>query len=360
MTDTRKVKVFLCHASQDKPVVRELYARLSSEAWIDSWLDEEKLLPGVDWDMEIERAVRDSDVVIVCLSKNSLNKRGFVQKEIKMALDIADQIPDGQIYIIPLRLENCEVPSRLAKWQWVNYFEDKVFTYNLLMTALKSKIVTLPTSSEVEERIVQLENELSNLKMELTFAYDATIEAWAKALELRDRETAGHTSRVTELSVLFAAELGLSQQEIINIRRGALLHDVGKIGIPDDVLLKPGPLSVEEAQLLKRHTSLAYEMLSPVTYLRDVLDIPYCHHERWDGTGFPRGLKENEIPLSARIFTLVDAWDALRSDRPYRRSWSVDKILMYIQDQAGISYDPELVPVFVSLIERLVSNDEYS
>lgn len=269
-----------------------------------------------------------------------------------MALDIADQIPEGQIYIIPLRLENCDVPSRLSKWQWVNFFDDKIFAYNLLISALKSKIISSPSHLDVNERITQLEGELSELRMELTLAYDATIEGWAKTLELREGEMSGHTFRVTELTVKFAVELGLSQEEIIDIRRGALLHDVGKMDIPDDVLLKPNTLIDAEWRLMRNHPQFAYDMLSPIKYLRKALEIPYCHHERWDGTGFPRGLKEKEIPLSARIFAIVDTWDALRSERSYRRSWQVDQALIYMQEQSGKSFDPDLVRVFVNLIEK--------
>ncbi len=353
MTKTRKLNVFLCHASQDKPVVRELYSCLNSETWIEPWLDEEKLLPGVDWEMEIESAVRASDVVVVCLSNNSINKKGYVQKEIRTALDIADQIPDGQIYIIPLRLENCEVPSRLSKWQWLNYFDDKVYSYNLLISALKSKIVSVSYDVDLRKRVIDLEGELSELRMELAFTYDATIEGWARALEIRDAETSGHTFRVTELTVRFAIELGLDQEKIIDVRRGALLHDVGKMGVPDDVLLKSGPLTDTEWKVMREHPQLAYDMLSPIKYLRKALEIPYCHHEHWDGSGFPRGLKGKEIPLSARIFALVDVWDSLRSDRSYRRAWTEDKVLAYIKELSGTIFDPELVPLFIKLIEKM-------
>lgn len=353
MTMMRKLKVFLCYASQDRHIVRELYSLLNSEAWIDPWLDQEKLLPGMDWELEIESAVRESDIVVVCLSHNSLNKKGYVQKEIRAALDIADQIPDDQIYIIPLRLEDCDVPLRLSKWQWVNYFEDKVYSYNLLLSALRSKIISNPNDLDERRRIAQLEGELSELRMELAFTYDATIEGWARALEIRDGDVSGHTFRVTELAVRFAIELGLDQEKIIDVRRGALLHDVGKMGVPDDVLLKSGPLTDTEWKVMREHPQLAYDMLSPIKYLRKALEIPYCHHEHWDGSGFPRGLKGKEIPLSARIFALVDVWDSLRSDRSYRRAWTEDKVLAYIKELSGTIFDPELVPLFIKLIEKM-------
>ena len=152
--------------------------------------------------------------------------------------------------------------------------------------------------------------ELNRSHLELTLAYDTTIEGWAQALELRDRETEGHTRRVADLTVKLAQALGVKSEDLIHIRRGALLHDIGKMGIPDRILLKPGPLTPEEWEIMKKHPVYAWELLSPIKYLRPALDIPYYHHERWDGTGYPRGLKGEEIPLSARIFAVVDVWDA--------------------------------------------------
>ena len=160
--------------------------------------------------------------------------------------------------------------------------------------------------------------DLQRSNLELALAYDTTLEGWSSALDLRDKETEGHTRRVTEMSVDLARAMGVSDAELVHIRRGALLHDIGKMGIPDSVLLKPGPLTEEEWKIMRKHPVYANELLSPIAYLRPALDIPYCHHEKWDGTGYPRGLKGEQIPLAARIFAVVDVWDALRSDRPYR------------------------------------------
>ncbi|MDD3699878.1 MAG: HD-GYP domain-containing protein, partial [Atribacterota bacterium] len=184
-------------------------------------------------------------------------------------------------------------------------------------------------------------------------AYDTTIEGWAQALELRDRETEGHTRRVADLTVKLAQALGVKSEDLIHIRRGALLHDIGKMGIPDRILLKPGPLTPEEWEIMKKHPVYAWELLSPIKYLRPALDIPYYHHERWDGTGYPRGLKGEEIPLSARIFAVVDVWDALTSDRPYRPAWSQEKALQYIKEQSGHHFDPRVVEKFLGLLEEL-------
>jgi putative nucleotidyltransferase with HDIG domain len=183
---------------------------------------------------------------------------------------------------------------------------------------------------------------------ELELAYDATIEGWSHALDLRDKETEGHTQRVTGMTVELARSFGLSEADLVNIRWGALLHDIGKMGVPDGILLKPGTLTDEEWVIMKRHPTLAYEMLYPIRYLHGALDIPYCHHERWDGTGYPRKLKGEEIPLAARIFAVVDVWDALTSDRPYRPAWAEEKALEHIQTGSGSHFDPQVVIKFLT------------
>ncbi|MHB8732155.1 MAG: GAF domain-containing protein [bacterium] len=190
--------------------------------------------------------------------------------------------------------------------------------------------------------------DLRRVNNDLTLAYDRTIEGWSRALDLRDKETEGHAQRVTEMAVRLARALGMPEGEIVHLRRGALLHDIGKMGVPDRILLKPGPLTEEEWVLMRRHPLFAYELLSPVEYLRLALDIPYCHHEKWDGTGYPRGLKEQQIPLAARIFAGVDVWDALRSDRPYRPAWSEAKTRDYIRSQSGAQFDPRVVEALLN------------
>jgi HD-GYP domain-containing protein (c-di-GMP phosphodiesterase class II) len=193
----------------------------------------------------------------------------------------------------------------------------------------------------------QLFDNLQGSNAELMLAYDETIEGWSHAMDLRDKETEGHTLRVTQLTVKMAASLDFSPEELIHVRRGALLHDMGKLGVPDEILRKAGPLTDEEWVIMRKHPQLAHDLLSSITYLQPALNIPYCHHEKWDGSGYPRGLKENQIPLSARIFAVVDVWDALTSDRPYRAAWSEEKTLAYIQEQAGTRFDPKVVSAFV-------------
>jgi HD-GYP domain-containing protein (c-di-GMP phosphodiesterase class II) len=184
----------------------------------------------------------------------------------------------------------------------------------------------------------------------LVAAYDATLEGWAHALDLRDQDTAGHCERVTSLTVQLAEIWGLPEEEVTQIRRGALLHDIGKLGVPDSILLKPGRLTDEERQVMELHPVYAYEWLSPIAFLAPALDIPYAHHEKWDGTGYPRGLRGDEIPLAARLFAVVDVWDALTSDRPYRAAWTPDQALAYLEARAGSHFDPLVVRAFRSLV----------
>jgi HD-GYP domain-containing protein (c-di-GMP phosphodiesterase class II) len=195
----------------------------------------------------------------------------------------------------------------------------------------------------------ELFNDLQRSNVELALAYDTTLEGWSCALDLRDKETEGHTQRVTEATMTLARAMNVAGAELVHMRRGALLHDIGKMGIPDSILLKPGPLTEEEWVIMRRHPMYAYELLSPIPFLRPALDIPYCHHEKWDGSGYPRGLRGEQIPLSARIFAIVDVWDALRSDRPYRGGWPLAKVREHIRQQSGTHFDPHVVEAFMQL-----------
>jgi PAS domain S-box-containing protein len=195
-------------------------------------------------------------------------------------------------------------------------------------------------------------DDLQHSNNELLQAYDKTIEGWSHAMDLRDHETEGHTQRVTELTTRLAREFGLKDEEIAQIRRGALLHDMGKMGIPDAILLKPGPLTDEEWEIMRQHPRMAFDMLSPIEFLRPALDIPYCHHEKWDGTGYPRRLKGEQIPIAARLFAVVDVWDALRSDRPYRKAWSKARVLEYIKSLSGTHFEPKVEKLFVHMMKE--------
>ena len=195
-------------------------------------------------------------------------------------------------------------------------------------------------------------DDLQRSNIELILAYDTTLEGWSKALDLRDKETEGHSQRVTDMTLKIARKMGVSDAELVHVRRGALLHDIGKMGIPDNILLKPGPLNDEEWKIMRKHPVYAFELLSTIAFLRPALDIPYYHYEKWDGTGYPRGLKGEQIPLSARIFSVVDVWDALCSDRPYRPAWPKEKAYEHISEKAGEDFDPGVVEVFLKVISE--------
>jgi HD-GYP domain-containing protein (c-di-GMP phosphodiesterase class II) len=195
----------------------------------------------------------------------------------------------------------------------------------------------------------QLFTNLQRSNLELSLAYDATIEGWSRALDMRDTVTEGHTKRVTEMALTLAKVMGMSESDLVHMRRGILLHDMGKMAIPDTILLKPDALTEEEWKVMHQHPQYAFDMLSPISYLRPALDIPASHHEKWDGTCYPRGLKGEQIPLAARIFAVVDVFDALTSDRPYRKAWVKEKAFEYILEERGKSFDPRVVDVFMSL-----------
>ena len=189
----------------------------------------------------------------------------------------------------------------------------------------------------------------------LILAYDTTIEGWSRALDLRDKETEGHSKRVTALSLKLARALGMDDTLLIHARRGALLHDIGKMGVPDAILLKPGPLTDEEWVIMRKHPTFAHDLLAPIDHLRPALDIPYCHHEKWDGSGYPRGLVGDRIPLAARIFAVVDVWDALISDRPYRPAWSEERTRAHVKALSGTHFDPMVVDAFLALLSDKVA-----
>ena len=186
---------------------------------------------------------------------------------------------------------------------------------------------------------------------EIVQAYDKTLEGWTKALELRDKETEGHTQRVTETTLRLAKAYGIEDAELENIRRGAMLHDIGKVGVSDTILHKPGKLTDEEFDEIKEHPGYAYEMLSEISYLQGAIDIPYCHHEKWDGSGYPQGLEGEKIPLAARIFALADVWDAISSDRVYRKAIPFDKCVQIIKEGSGTHFDPRFVKLFFRVLE---------
>ncbi len=207
----------------------------------------------------------------------------------------------------------------------------------------------LGTQAAIAIDNAEMFTDLERSNTELTLAYDTTLEGWSRALDYRDKETEGHSRRVTDMTLKLAQSIGMNSEDILHARRGALLHDIGKLGVPDSILLKPGRLTDEEMAVMRKHPVIAYELLSPIAFLRKSIDIPYCHHEKWDGTGYPRKLRGEQIPLAARIFAIVDVYDALCSDRPYRLAWPKEKALEYIRGQAGSHFDPEIADKFLKM-----------
>lgn len=217
---------------------------------------------------------------------------------------------------------------------------------------LKARVRTI-TRLNRSQKLRQEHALLERAHAELLETHEATLRGWVKALDIRDKETEGHTQRVVDMTITLAQQAGIDGDALVDIRRGALLHDIGKLGIPDNILLKEGPLSDEEWEIMRLHPILAQEWLSPIPYLRSALEIPYCHHEKWDGSGYPQGLSGEDIPFSARLFALVDVWDALRSNRPYRKAWSIEKTSAYIRDHSGSHFDPSLINFFIQYTSSL-------
>ncbi len=205
------------------------------------------------------------------------------------------------------------------------------------------------STRDARSEVPKLAHLVEQLRAELRVAYDEIIAGWARALDLRDQQAEGHTKRVAEWVVRLGRMLGMPDDALVHVYRGSLLHDIGTMLVPDSVLLKPGPLTDEEWQIMRRHPVYAYALLSPVSHLRPALEIPYCHHEKWDGTGYPRQLKGDQIPLPARIFSVVDVWDVLCSDRPYRKSWTHEEAREYVCEHIGKDFDPQVVEMFLTM-----------
>jgi putative nucleotidyltransferase with HDIG domain len=264
-------------------------------------------------------------------AESNFTRSSILQSEGFLELYAVPLIAKGQVKGVMEVFHRSQIP---ATPEWIEFLE------------------TLAGQAAITIDQTQLFENLQRANLELVIAYDATIEGWARAMDLRDKETESHTERVTELTISLARMMGIRESEILHIRRGALLHDIGKMGVPDHILLKEGDLTENEWEIMRRHPQFAYEMLQPIEYLRQSLDIPYCHHEKWDGTGYPRELKGEQIPLAARIFSIADVWDAITSDRPYRKAWTTEKALSHIREQSGKQFDPKVVEMFLKLFEN--------
>jgi len=214
------------------------------------------------------------------------------------------------------------------------------------ITALKE------LEAELRKLNVQLEDRVRDRTRELAEAYESMLEGLALALELRDKETEGHSRRVTENAIKLAQKMGIAGSALEDIRSGAILHDIGKISIPDEILHKPGKLTLDERAVVEKHPETAFKLLSRIPFLSQAIEIPYCHHEKWDGTGYPRKLAGEDIPLSARIFAVADVWDALSYDRPYNKAWTREQIIEYFNEQTGKHFDPAITKIFLSMVEK--------
>ncbi len=271
--------------------------------------------------------------------------------------DLRDQVGVHEVRSAIRAERNCRVVLRNVKKDGTPFWND----LNLAPVTDGSGRLThyigiqtdISAQREAEDALVRLNEELEEKVRERTKdiveAYDQTLQGWVKALEIRDYETEGHSKRVTTLTKELAHSFGIAGDEALAMERGALLHDIGKIGVPDNVLLKPGRLTPEEREVIERHPSYAHDWLSPISYLGSALDIPYCHHEKWDGSGYPRGLAGEDIPLAARIFAIVDVWDALTSDRPYRSRWPAERVMEHLRSLSGSHFDPAVVDAFLRL-----------
>ena len=236
-------------------------------------------------------------------------------------------------------------------YTYSNYYYAGFATYNFtgVLALFAIAVFTFFTAWQLDHTLQKNQSLLKDLQS----SYETTLDSWSRALDLRDKETEGHTQRVTKLTWKIALAMKIPEDDLLHIRRGSLLHDIGKLGVPDEILHKHGPLTTDEWKIMRQHPQFAYDLLYPIEYLRPAMDIPYSHHEKWDGTGYPQGLKGKEIPLFARIFAIADVYDALTSDRPYRAAWPKERVLEYIQKGCGTHFDPDIVKVFIQEIRKI-------
>jgi PAS domain S-box-containing protein/putative nucleotidyltransferase with HDIG domain len=352
----------------------EIIQRIDSEISISNQfeLTLSILLKQVQSQLQVDSAVillfDESRNVFIHSSNIGFRSQVIANSTVKIDWKIADH-PDGDVRSHTIHDKNIDPDFRAILTD-----EEIEHYYGVSLTA-KGKLIGVlevffrsPTKPDEEWFMyfktlagltaIAIENSqlivgLQNANKDIIDAYDATIEGWSNALDLRDKETEGHSKRVTEMTIALASRMKLFDLDKSNIRRGALLHDIGKMGVPDSILLKPGFLTTEERLIMQKHPDYAYGLLKSITFLQSAIDIPHYHHEKWDGTGYPDGLKGDQIPLSARLFAVVDVFDALTSDRPYRKAWSKEAALDHINNESGKHFDPQIVLEFLDLINQL-------
>jgi len=293
---------------------------------------------------------RLSDGVYIEINQGFTQLTGYTREDVagKSSLDLKIWDDPADRARLVRGLQECGVVENLEATFRRKNGERALGVMSAAVVTLNNEVCILSTTRDMTERI-EAQRALQIAHDQLEDAYDLTLEGWARALELRERETASHSRRVVELTLDIARAAGLGEEALVHIKRGALLHDIGKLGVPDHVLLKPGPLSSDEWALMREHPLLGKKLLNDIPYLRPSIAIPYGHHEHWDGSGYPLGLHGSEIPLEARIFSVVDVWDALISDRPYRKAWSAHDVRVYIKAQRGMLFDPYIVDLFLDL-----------
>ncbi len=269
-------------------------------------------------------------------------------------IESPNQIPDRSELIVFEKFEAYFIAPLVTKNKLLGAMEIYHRAPLVMTTEWLRFLETLAGQTAIAIDNVTLFKNLQQSNQELSEAYEATIEGWSAALDLRDKETEGHTQRVTEMTLRLAKRMGFSGPDLVHVRRGSLLHDIGKMGVPDRILLKSDSLTDLEKASMHMHPTYAYQMLKPIAHLTPALDIPYCHHEKWDGTGYPRGLKGEGIPLAARIFCIVDVYDALISDRPYRVAWSKEKVMQHIRELSGSHFEPRVVEAFINMLSEEV------
>jgi len=252
---------------------------------------------------------------------------------------------DSKLSGVPIVITT-SLDDKASKLKGINAGADDFITKPIDGIEIRARVKMILRLNRYRKSLQQ-QDEIQRAHNELQEAYEETLKGWVRALDKRDSETELHSQRVTLLTTTIARRTGIAEDDIEDVRRGALLHDIGKIGVPDHILRKPGPLTDAEWVIMRTHPKAAYDILKPIKHLANSLDIPYCHHERWDGAGYPRGLKGDAIPLSARIFAIIDVWDALLSDRPYRKAWKREKVIEHIRENSGTHFDPVLADLFL-------------
>jgi len=296
---------------------------------------------------------RLSDGAYININQGFTNIMGYSREDVIGETSLKLEIwvnPADRAALVKGLLENGEVNNLEATFRSKDG-STRIGLMSARVIEINHEQCILSITRDISER-KKAETDLKLAHTQLEQAYSATLEGWVRALEMREHETADHSRRVVELTVAMAKRLGIRGLSLLHTQRGALLHDIGKIGVPDNILLKPGPLSAEEWIIMRYHPTYSRNLLQDIAYLIPAMDIPYCHHERWDGTGYPRGISGEEIPLTARIFSVIDVYDALLSNRPYRPAWSMPDVKKYLIDQKGQQFDPNIVDEFLTYIEE--------